>query len=836
MKAHWLIRFALLFAVAVAGAQADDEEPNVAATSTAHGPAAANDEHLQAIIEKVRAAEQRYRNLEYLLRIAPQDESKPAAGESRLNASANEETHYAIHQGDLFLFKRRQVRTISGQQTLTEQIAAFDGETTRSVIFDNCVTVYARRHEPSQLYPPHTWGMYALSVNFPLSVYLQGPEAITRHAYPFKRSLYGMEGLEIGKVKTTVEGNDIIDGMECIRLRCRRLFAGNARPLTELIWLMPERNYLCAKATSSSGEGAEMVPNHETRVTAWAEPAPGLWLPKRVEMTFFKGRGPWKPTDVWRRETLTLEKVAVNPKYLISQFKKIEVPPDLPVYRIDREGFLEGSGVKSARLAPADRSEVDRIVAEIRRAEQQFDRFDVSLTTSNWAVAALRLQGYVSPDEIERTIFVPGKLYSEREQRKHRVAMADDVSAEKRAWDGKWVRILYWDRNQGDSPLEPSRASLHKGGPKGLDAFRPHTALFDDWRMRRRPLSDFLTAEYWDERNKYRYLVESLGEEVVAGLECEKLRLGLLTGGSTEPTDGFFFLWLAKERNYLPVRAEHVDLSVSDRLPTAVYYVDDLRELRPGLWFPFHITHLSHEHNGLESGQIVLNYRQERHVQNVDLEPDPSNTLFTPVVPAGTIISVNDETPQQLGQFRQKQDGVPVVDEEKLLTMAETARVNEEEQKRRQAAMDALIGAPLPEIPEATWLNSPPLSNASLNGKVLLIVFWAEWCGPSGRLDLQKLGKVDQDLAADGVTLVGVHTAGSERADVENAVSEFGLDYPIYIDTTDQGGTFRWGKLFEKFAVRELPHAFVVDRQGKIVAHGRLDQMLSQARALAAKK
>jgi peroxiredoxin len=170
--------------------------------------------------------------------------------------------------------------------------------------------------------------------------------------------------------------------------------------------------------------------------------------------------------------------------------------------------------------------------------------------------------------------------------------------------------------------------------------------------------------------------------------------------------------------------------------------------------------------------------------------------------------------------------------------MAEVTRVDwrdREDQKRRQAARDALLGTPLPDFGDGTWLNGPPQTIKSLAGKLLLIEFWAEWWQPSEN-DLKNLAAAGPGLAADGVTVVGVHAAGSDQQDIQDFADEVHFDAPIYIDRAQRAAATRWGGLFEKLAVRELPYAFVVDRDGKIAAHGRLDKMITQARAKAAEK
>ena len=107
-----------------------------------------------------------------------------------------------------------------------------------------------------------------------------------------------------------------------------------------------------------------------------------------------------------------------------------------------------------------------------------------------------------------------------------------------------------------------------------------------------------------------------------------------------------------------------------------------------------------------------------------------------------------------------------------------TTGVIGEGHKRRQAAQDALVGTPLPDFGEGTWLNGPVQSNQSLAGKVLLIEFWAEWWQPSEN-DLQAIAKANRDLVADGVTVISVHPAGSDTREIQDYAKELHLDCPI---------------------------------------------------------
>jgi thiol:disulfide interchange protein DsbD len=133
--------------------------------------------------------------------------------------------------------------------------------------------------------------------------------------------------------------------------------------------------------------------------------------------------------------------------------------------------------------------------------------------------------------------------------------------------------------------------------------------------------------------------------------------------------------------------------------------------------------------------------------------------------------------------------------------------------------------APAPavvDLPQLTTLAGSPLDTAPLNGKVVVVNFWATWCIPCVG-ELPTFNKVSRDFASKGVAVLGIDM-GDEGADkVRGFLQKHPIDYTVGL-----GGD----ALASKYNLESYPVTLVFDRTGKQVQ--RFDESLTEKDLLAA--
>ncbi|WP_343657935.1 cytochrome c biogenesis protein DipZ [Paraburkholderia caribensis] len=133
----------------------------------------------------------------------------------------------------------------------------------------------------------------------------------------------------------------------------------------------------------------------------------------------------------------------------------------------------------------------------------------------------------------------------------------------------------------------------------------------------------------------------------------------------------------------------------------------------------------------------------------------------------------------------------------------------------------SVTAAPLPvegTLPSLTgavqWLNSPPLTNAQLKGKVVLVDFWTYSCINCLRT-LPYVKAWSQKYRDMGLVVIGVHApefAFERNIDnVKKATHDLGVDYPVAIDNNYA--------IWRAFGNQYWPAHYFVDAQGRVRHH-----------------
>jgi thiol-disulfide isomerase/thioredoxin len=91
-------------------------------------------------------------------------------------------------------------------------------------------------------------------------------------------------------------------------------------------------------------------------------------------------------------------------------------------------------------------------------------------------------------------------------------------------------------------------------------------------------------------------------------------------------------------------------------------------------------------------------------------------------------------------------------------------------------------------------------------GKVVYVDFWASWCGPC-RLSLPELNTLRKKYRKQGFEVIAINL-DEEKEEAMEFLKEFPVAYPTARDAE--------GTTPEKYGLRGMPTAYLVDRQGNI--------------------
>jgi thiol-disulfide isomerase/thioredoxin len=113
---------------------------------------------------------------------------------------------------------------------------------------------------------------------------------------------------------------------------------------------------------------------------------------------------------------------------------------------------------------------------------------------------------------------------------------------------------------------------------------------------------------------------------------------------------------------------------------------------------------------------------------------------------------------------------------------------------------------------EAKDLNGTAWNFSRIQGKVVLIDFWATWC-PHCLAELPHLKSAYERFHEQGFEILGVSLDAGARRDFERFLRMHRINWPQIFEGRGYGG-----KLAQHFNVEAVPESLLIDPEGKVVA------------------
>jgi peroxiredoxin len=145
-------------------------------------------------------------------------------------------------------------------------------------------------------------------------------------------------------------------------------------------------------------------------------------------------------------------------------------------------------------------------------------------------------------------------------------------------------------------------------------------------------------------------------------------------------------------------------------------------------------------------------------------------------------------------------------------------------------AVSSLVGASASIAPAFSLPSraGDTVSLEQLKGKVVMLNFWASWCGPC-RQEMPLLDQMHKRYSSLGFTLIGVNVEANTK-DAERWLEDTPVSFPVLFD--------RDSKVSKLYDVSAMPSTVFIDRKGNLrylhrgYKPGDESEYLNQIRAL----
>ena len=108
-------------------------------------------------------------------------------------------------------------------------------------------------------------------------------------------------------------------------------------------------------------------------------------------------------------------------------------------------------------------------------------------------------------------------------------------------------------------------------------------------------------------------------------------------------------------------------------------------------------------------------------------------------------------------------------------------------------------------------INDSSYTLSKMEGKVVLINFWATWCGPC-RMEIPEFNELQKTYHERGLNILGISVSDNKKQ-LKNFVKSFSVDYPLLY-----GSAKEINKVIQDYdGVYAVPSSFLIGKKGNII-------------------
>jgi peroxiredoxin len=132
------------------------------------------------------------------------------------------------------------------------------------------------------------------------------------------------------------------------------------------------------------------------------------------------------------------------------------------------------------------------------------------------------------------------------------------------------------------------------------------------------------------------------------------------------------------------------------------------------------------------------------------------------------------------------------------------------------AALSLVRAEPVSATPAPAWklmdVDGKVVSSDQFKGKVVVVDFWATWCGPC-RMEIPGYIELQKKYGKDGLVIIGVSCDQDKHAPetVKAFAQKNGMNYQVVMSSDEVLAAFGGAE-----GIQAIPTTFLIDRSGQI--------------------